>query len=80
MNGKAGRVALPMYVLIGMLKMEAQLVDINSQLVSESAVLRNRRELYVTMDAAIWSLWEEYDDHEIVCEDFLKKIGEVNGL
>jgi hypothetical protein len=80
MNAKAGRVALSMYVLVTMLKREACLVDITAQLVSEEAILRNRREVYVNMDAAIWSLWEEYDHHEVVCEEFLRKIAEVYQL
>ena len=53
LNGKVGRAALPMYVLQGLLQRETKLVTINMQLVSESTVLRNCRELFVNTDVAI---------------------------
>lgn len=67
-----------MYVLLGLLLQEAKLVNIHTQLVGEG-VGRNRRELYNEMDMQIKLLWDEYDAHEIVCEDFLKKIGDIMG-
>ena len=38
-----------------------------------------RRPAYCTMDASIFKLWDDYDDHKIVCEEVLKQIGEING-
>ena len=29
------------------------------------------------IDASIFKLWDEYDDHKIVCEDFLRQMGEI---
>lgn len=56
---------------------EASLVNIQLQLVSEGALGHNRKAMYVCMDARIGVLWDHYDDHNIVCEEFLKDIGEV---
>jgi hypothetical protein len=67
-----------MYVLLGLLLQEAKLVSIHTQLVGEG-VGRNRREIYNDMDKEISALWDNYDEHEIVCEEFLKRIGEIMG-
>jgi hypothetical protein len=67
-----------MYVLLSLLLQEAKLVTIHTQLVGDG-VGRNRREIYNEMDNEIRGLWDEYDDHEIVCEEFLKKIGDIMG-
>jgi hypothetical protein len=29
------------------------------------------------MDGRIGDLWDQYDDHDIVCEDFLKEVGYI---
>ena len=68
-----------MYVLVNLLLKEAKLVNINMHLVMDYGVGRRRRPAYRAMDVAIFKLWDEYDDHEIVCEDFLKKIGDIYG-
>lgn len=80
MNGKAGRGPMTMYVLLRLLRREASLVNLQMQLVSESALGRHRRAVYVSMDARISVLWDRYDDHDIVCEDFLREIAEVYGM
>ena len=79
MNAKAGRGPLAMYVLLKLLQREAKMVNLQLQLVAEAAVGRFRRAIYRDMDAKITELWDLYDQHEIVCEDFLKKIGAIYG-
>lgn len=64
--------------MLSLLLQEAKLVTIHTQQVGEG-VGRNRREIYNEMDKEIRDLWDEYDDHEIVCEEFLKKIGDIMG-
>lgn len=44
---------------------------------SEKAVGRHRRDAYIAMDGRIGDLWDQYDDHDIVCEDFLKEVGYI---
>ncbi len=74
LSGKAGRGPVTMHVLLRLLSREASLVNLQMQLVSEAALGRHRREVYVAMDSRIWLLWDQYDDHDIVCEEFLKEI------
>ena len=74
-NHKAGRGSLQLYVLLGLLLHESNMVEITSQLVSEEALIRHRRAKYVEMDGKLEQLWMNYDDHGIVGEDFLKEIG-----
>ncbi|XP_053403227.1 uncharacterized protein LOC128558324 [Mercenaria mercenaria] len=79
LNQKAGRSTLPFYVLVPLLHQEGKLVSITVALVSQQAVIRNRRQVYVSMDSRIGDLWDKYDDHDIVCEDFLAQVGEIYG-
>lgn len=69
-----------MYVLLGLLMQEANLVVVDAQLLSEAGVGRQCRAEYKRMDDAILDLWQRYDDHEIVWEDFLRKVGAVYNL
>ena len=69
LNQKAGCGSLTFYML--MLLQEAKLVTIHLQLVSQDSVTRNRRPIYLNMDAKIFDLWKQYDHHDIVYEDFL---------
>ncbi|XP_052762110.1 uncharacterized protein LOC128204745 [Mya arenaria] len=78
MNARAGRGQLQFYVLLGLLLKEAKLVPLQAQLVGEG-IGRNRREVYSDMDMRIDELWEKYDAHDILCEDFLREIGEIYG-
>ncbi|WAR06144.1 LOW QUALITY PROTEIN: hypothetical protein MAR_021513 [Mya arenaria] len=78
MNARAGRGQLQFYVLLGLLLKEAKLVPLQAQLVGEG-IGRNRREVYSDMDMRIDELWEKYDAHDILCENFLREIGEING-
>ncbi|XP_053401377.1 uncharacterized protein LOC128557641 [Mercenaria mercenaria] len=79
LNQKAGCSTLPFYVLVPLLHQEGKLVSITVALVSQLAVIRNRGQVYVSMDNRTGELWDKYDDHDIVCEDFLARVGEIYG-
>ncbi|KAH3810606.1 hypothetical protein DPMN_138999 [Dreissena polymorpha] len=38
-----------------------------------------RRALYISMDQRVGDLWDQYDNHDIVCEEFLTRVGEIYG-
>ena len=77
LNYKAGRPSLQLYVLLPLLLREGKLVTLQHQLVSESALRRHRRTVYVKMDGEISTYWDLYDDNNITAEDFLKEIGDI---
>ncbi|KAH3779648.1 hypothetical protein DPMN_157453 [Dreissena polymorpha] len=58
------------YVLVPLLLEEAKMVNIHQQLVSQQSLIRNRRAVYVSMD-------KRYHNHDIVCEEFLTRVGEI---
>ncbi|XP_060602402.1 uncharacterized protein LOC132755544 [Ruditapes philippinarum] len=79
LNSQAGRGVIPFYVLLTLLLQEAKLVNIHLQLVTEAGVGRYRREVNRNMDAKVMDLWDMYDAHDVVCEEFLLEIGSIYG-
>ncbi|KAH3867776.1 hypothetical protein DPMN_030913 [Dreissena polymorpha] len=61
------------YVLVPLLRREAEYLPVQAQLVREGTG-RVRRNVYVNLDEQLGQLWEEY---ELTTEDFLTKIGET---
>ncbi|KAH3779645.1 hypothetical protein DPMN_157450 [Dreissena polymorpha] len=53
------------------------MVNIHQQLVSQQSLIRNRRAVYVSMDKRVGELWDQYHNHDIVCEEFLTRVGEI---
>ncbi|KAH3868368.1 uncharacterized protein LOC127867754 [Dreissena polymorpha] len=64
------------YVLVPLLRREAEYLPVQAQLVREGTG-RVRRNVYVNLDEQLGQLWEEYDHRELTTEDFLTKIGET---
>ncbi|KAH3801868.1 hypothetical protein DPMN_155530 [Dreissena polymorpha] len=46
-------------------------------MVSEGALSRHRLAVYVDMDARIAEYWDQYDNRDISCEEFLMRVGEI---
>lgn len=54
-------------------------MDIHIHLVSLGEIIRNRRAVCESMDQEIGNLWDSYDEHDIVAEDFLSQVGKIYG-
>lgn len=79
-NRNGGRGALSFYVLLGLLLEEAKMVPLTCQLLSESALLRQRRPEHVKLEEQLLSAWSQYDDRDVTCEEFLRTVGDTYTL
>lgn len=77
LNRTARNASLPFYVLLTLLLREAKLVPLTVQCVSEGSLTRQRRQQYVKLDMELDALWTQYDEHEIVTEEFLQLVGSL---
>lgn len=62
LNRKANNNGLNMYLLFSLLKQEAEMVEIDAQLMSDNKVRRNQRKATCNMQSKINGYWREYED------------------
>ena len=72
-----GRAAMSFSVLLVFLLQEARMAALNSQLVSDAAISRHRRDMHMELDQRIREAWTYYGDHDCTCEDFFRQVGDV---
>ena len=56
--------SLQFYVLVPLLRAEAQDVSITVRLVSENLVTRNQRKKYAKIHGRLFDLWDQYEEEE----------------
>ena len=75
----SGRSDIPFYQLIELLRMEAQLVELQMQLVADHKLSRIQRKKYRNHQKKIFNLWGQYSDGEKSVDQLLKAISFING-
>ena len=75
----SGRSDIPFYQLIELLRMEAQLVELQMQLVADQKLSRIQRKKYRNHQKKIFHLWGQYSDGEKSVDQLLKAISFING-
>ncbi|KAH3814481.1 hypothetical protein DPMN_142982 [Dreissena polymorpha] len=60
-NGRSGRPDLGFYVLVPLLRREAETVDLTIRLVSEHALTRVHRKIFKEVQGRLFEIWEKYD-------------------
>lgn len=76
-NGKAGRSLLHFYLLVPLLRKEANTVDIQMRQVEEQALVRHQRTTYKKLQGRISELWQKYDEKQVKTSEFLREIGHL---
>jgi hypothetical protein len=77
MIGKAGKAKLQFYVLVLLLKKEANQLSVIMRLVDEQQLTRYQRTTYRKIHGALFRLWSEYEEKEITTSLFLRKVGQI---
>ncbi len=73
LNGKARQNNIPLYQLLPLLEKEAQMVDVNMQLVAEDKVCRHQRRAAKEVQERLTKLWCQYEDKDINTREYLIK-------
>ncbi len=64
LNHRANGSALPFYIMVPLLRTEANDVDIQVRLVSENLLTRNQRTKYRRVHGRIFEIWDKYEDDD----------------
>ena len=75
----SGRPEIPFYQMVELLLMEAQLVELQMQLVAHQKLSRNQRKKYHNHQKKIFNLWGKYSDGEKSVDQLQKVISFING-
>ena len=75
-NGQCG---LPLYSLIELLDREARLTAVTIRLVSDQKLKRMQRKLYRSLQAKLFDVWEQYDNHKKTAIQLIKACSHLNG-
>ncbi|XP_053395522.1 uncharacterized protein LOC123527520 [Mercenaria mercenaria] len=75
LNTKAGRGKVKTYRLLEILLVESKLVNLEVTRLLEGSTSRRCR----LSDEWLFDLWDQYDNHDIVCEEFLGNVGTYYG-
>lgn len=73
LNKTAGKSQLPFYVLLNILKNQAEDVDIALKLVSDRKLQRIQRKKYRTVQASIHSCWDRYCNGDLTTMELLNE-------
>ncbi|KAH3882677.1 hypothetical protein DPMN_006621 [Dreissena polymorpha] len=66
MNQRSSRASRPrVYVLVLLLRREAETVDLTIRLVSEHALTRVHRKIFKEVHGRLFEIWEKYDDDDM---------------
>ncbi len=77
LNGLAGRANIQFYILVPLLRREAEMVTLQTQQVIEAQSLRRHTTRSRRIHASLEELWDRYDDEDIITSDFLRRVGAV---
>ena len=75
----SGRSNIPFYLLIQLLKREAELCAVQVRLVSEKKLQRIQRKKYRKLQAQVFELWGEYANNQKTATQLLKACSYLNG-
>jgi hypothetical protein len=79
-NTKAGRPDLGLYVLVPLLRGEADTVDLQIRLVSQHLLTRLHRQRYRDIHGRLFDAWDKYEDDEISTTQLLRLCSHIVGL
>ena len=75
----AGRANLTFYLLVPLLRREADLVDITQRLVTEEQILRDHRNKYRRLQQQLQDLWKRYANDDLSASQLLKECAKFYG-
>ena len=75
----SGRSNIPFYLLIQLLKREAELCAVQVKLVSERKLQRIQRKKYRKLQAQVFELWGQYANNQKTATQLLKALSYLNG-
>ena len=75
LNRKAKKGSLNFYLLVELLHNEAEMITIQTKLLSDSKVLRRQRNRYANHQGQIAKLWDDYKNGELSAKKLLRSIG-----
>ena len=75
----SGRSNIPFYLLIQLLKREAELCAVQVRLVSEKKLQRIQRKKFRKLQAQVFELWGEYANNQKTATQLLKACSYLNG-
>ena len=75
----SGRSNIPFYLLIQLLKREAELCAVQVKLVSERKLQRIQRKKYRKLQAQVFELWGQYANNQKTATQLLKACSYLNG-
>ncbi|XP_052268633.1 uncharacterized protein LOC127870010 [Dreissena polymorpha] len=79
-NGRAGRPDLGFYVLVPLLRREAETADLTIRLVSEHALTRVHRKIFKEVHGRHFEIWEKYEDDDMTTTQLLRACSHIIGL
>ncbi|XP_053381681.1 uncharacterized protein LOC123533370 [Mercenaria mercenaria] len=79
-NTRAGRADLGFYLLVPLLRREAETVDLQIRLVSAHLLTRLHRARYARLHGALFDAWDKYEDGELTTTPLLRRCSNIAGL
>ena len=73
LNVQARRGSLPFYMLVQLLHKEADMVELQVQMVSDRRLKRHQRKTYADMQGALFKYWTEYSSGEHTTSKLLNR-------
>lgn len=80
LNFRAGRAKLSFYVLVPLLRAEAEVVDLQMRMVSENLLTRIQKKKYLKIHGRLFDLWDKYEDEDISTSQLLRGCSHIIGL
>ncbi|KAH3833573.1 hypothetical protein DPMN_106884 [Dreissena polymorpha] len=77
---RAGRPDLGFYVLVPLLRREAETVDLTIRLVSEHALTRVHRKFFKEVHGRLFEIWEKYEDDDMTTTQLMRACSHIIGL
>ncbi|KAH3890478.1 hypothetical protein DPMN_014559 [Dreissena polymorpha] len=68
------------YVLVHLLRHEAETVDLTIRLVSEHALTRVHRKILKEVHGRLFEIWEKYEDDDMTTSQLLRACSHIIGL
>ncbi|XP_033743113.1 uncharacterized protein LOC117329317 [Pecten maximus] len=77
LNGKAGRAILHFYLLVPLLRKEANSIEVTMRLVEEQTITRHRRTQNRLRETKVEQLWNDYESQTVQTSAFLRGISRL---
>ncbi|XP_033727977.1 uncharacterized protein LOC117317302 [Pecten maximus] len=77
LNGKAGRAMLHFYLLVPLLRKEANSIEVTMRLVEEQTITRHRRTQNRLRETKVEQLWNDYESQSVRTSAFLRGISRL---